>query len=80
MVKVPKNFNSVRTKKTNQKSYLTNGCLIFEFSTVYVFILGGSIILIGSVTPNTEFTITAEALVRKCATISGLHNYTKIGK
>ena len=39
---------------------------------------GGTIVLVGSVTPNTSFSITAESLVRKCATLVGVHNYAAI--
>lgn len=39
---------------------------------------GGAIVLVGSVTPNTSFTITAESLIRKCASLVGVHNYAAI--
>ena len=36
---------------------------------------GGLIVLVGCVTPDTELGLTGESLVRKCATLVGVHNY-----
>ena len=36
---------------------------------------GGVLILVGSVTPETRFTISGESLVRQCGSIVGVHNY-----
>jgi len=36
---------------------------------------GGALVLVGCVTPNTAIDITGEQVVRKCATLVGIHNY-----
>ena len=36
---------------------------------------GGVLVLVGSVTPGSEFRLTAESLVRKCGLVAGVHNY-----
>jgi len=36
---------------------------------------GGVVTIVGAVTPNTQLNITGEQIVRKCATILGVHNY-----
>jgi threonine dehydrogenase-like Zn-dependent dehydrogenase len=36
---------------------------------------GGHYILVGMVHPESEFTITGEALIRGCVTMRGVHNY-----
>jgi len=36
---------------------------------------GGALVLVGCVTPNTALDITGEQVVRKCATLVGIHNY-----
>jgi alcohol dehydrogenase len=37
--------------------------------------IGGSLILVGSVWPDRPWSISTEAIVRRCATIRGIHNY-----
>ena len=36
---------------------------------------GGVMVLVGCVTPDTLFSAPAELLVRRCATLVGVHNY-----
>jgi len=37
---------------------------------------GGVIVLVGCVTPGTELQLTGEGVVRRCATLVGVHNYS----
>jgi putative phosphonate catabolism associated alcohol dehydrogenase len=37
--------------------------------------IGGSYVFVGLVHPNSELTITAETIIRKCLTLHGVHNY-----
>ena len=37
--------------------------------------IGGYLILVGSVWPDRPWSISTEAMVRRCATIRGIHNY-----
>jgi len=36
---------------------------------------GGVIVLVGCVTPDTKLDITGDQIIRKCATLMGVHNY-----
>ena len=58
---------------------MTYGSIGKEVYLVCILSLGGVIVSVGSVTPNTQFTVTAESIVRKCGTIVGIHNYCKQG-
>ena len=37
--------------------------------------VGGSVILVGPVFPSRPVPVFAEQLVRRCLTVSGIHNY-----
>jgi alcohol dehydrogenase len=51
----------------------THGGVADAFSSVRV---GGTIVLIGSVFPSPPYPLLPEVVVRRCLTITGLHNYT----
>ena len=36
---------------------------------------GGVVVLVGCVTPDSKLDITGDQLIRKCATMIGVHNY-----
>ena len=36
---------------------------------------GGVLVLVGCVTPDTALGVTGDMLVRRCATLVGVHNY-----
>ena len=36
---------------------------------------GGVVVLVGCVTPDTKLEITGDQVIRKCATLMGVHNY-----
>ena len=36
---------------------------------------GGVVVLVGCVTPDTKLDITGDQVIRKCATLMGVHNY-----
>ena len=36
---------------------------------------GGVVVLVGCVTPDTKLDITGDQVIRKCATLLGVHNY-----
>jgi len=36
---------------------------------------GGVVVLVGCVTPDTKLDITGDQIIRKCATLMGVHNY-----
>lgn len=38
---------------------------------------GGALVLVGCVTPGTDLNITGEAVVRRCASLLGVHNYNQ---